>query len=216
MTAPAKRKPGRPRKTPPAQDGDEVIDPREEFGETPSALPDLDAQWLDIMGDTPAPEPRPAVLPPPAFIDKLHIDSRVSTIKLVAMARHFNVRLEERWITQTLAHMGLSAERGRGFELLPALFGLIEHFKHKADKNYKADPEKDRTKKANAGMAELRFMELAKETVPLAAAKQFWSDARTELRKTVELATYLTAEQKKELLQDFQRLKAKLEVENKQ
>lgn len=196
-----KRGPGRPRKNllPFDPEIGSPVDIKTEF-------PEPGEEWDTEMGVY-IPTPTP-----PAWMDKLHLDSRVTTLKLVAMARQHGVTLQERWIGATLAHVGLSSETGKGFELLPALFGLIAHFQHKADKHNKTDPDKDREKKANADIAVMKAMDTARELVPLATAKAFWSDARIELRKAVELATYLSKEQKAELLKAFQRLKTKLQI----
>lgn len=206
-----KRKPGRPRKQPQAEREDD-------YAEEVDAATEFAGEWDTEMGvypldfeSAPLEKMKPA---PPSFMEKLHIDSRVVTLRFVAMAKQFGVNLEERRVGQILAHAGLSAERGRGFELLPALFALIEYYKRHSERRADASREDvDRKKKMDADAAEVAFLNKSRQLVPLAAAKSFWSDARTELRKVVELAGYLTKEQKAELLKAFQGLKTELKLE---
>lgn len=71
------------------------------------------------------------------------------------------------------------------------------------------DEDRFRKNKAEADEAELRAMEAAGLTIPLADAKQFWSDARIELKQEVLRADFLTPMQKTKLLAKFAALKTR-------
>jgi hypothetical protein len=181
------------------------VDPRREFSNLDTGEPPLTVDPEEEELRAPFPSGRPA------FVDTLHMDSKLTTLRFVALGRYYHVQLEERHIGQVMGHAGLVSERGRGYEMIAGMWALIEHYKRHSEKGRKEkDPDKARKDKSDADTAELKARELANELCPMDAAKQFWSDARIELRKQIELATYLDAEQKRKLLEDFQRLKTKL------
>lgn len=73
--------------------------------------------------------------------------------------------------------------------------------------------DRARKNKAEADTAELDALTAANKTCFIAEAKQFWSDARIEVRQVIERAAYLTPIQKTKLLGEMAELKTKLEIE---
>lgn len=73
--------------------------------------------------------------------------------------------------------------------------------------------DRQRKNKFEADQAELDALDAAKKLCSIADAKLFWSDARIEVKQTIERASYLTPVQKTKLLTELAALKPKLETD---
>lgn len=70
-----------------------------------------------------------------------------------------------------------------------------------------------RKAKSEADSAEMDTLEKLHKLCPMSDAKLFWSDARIEVKQTIERAPYLTPIQKTKLLLELAALKPKLETD---
>lgn len=106
---------------------------------------------------------------------------------------------------------GLIKPCGRGLWPLFATFKAICHkLKERAEK--RESESKTRRNQIDDDLAELKLLTQAKKVVPLATAKQYWSDSRIQIRQVIEQSTNLTSVQKNDLLLRISKLK-ELEIE---
>lgn len=106
--------------------------------------------------------------------------------------------------------VGVITQAKRGFwPAVRTMGAIIRRLKERNAGN----ADRERKNKAEADEAEMRALESAGKLCPMDAAKQFWSDARIEVRQTIERAAYLTPVQKTRLLAELAALKPQLEIE---
>lgn len=74
------------------------------------------------------------------------------------------------------------------------------------------ESDRQRKNKAEADESEMRALEAMGKLCPMSDAKLFWSDARIEVKQTIERASYLTPQQKTKLLIELAALKPKLDA----
>lgn len=135
------RKPGRPRKTAHRKPGkfeeqNTPVDPVQEFQENPEdllreILGEENCNVESINGGEITFTGTDLDNVSPALLEKLHIDSRVTPLKICALFPR--CRFQERTIRNIMTDAGLFAIKGEGYELIPAITVLLLHFQRLAE-----------------------------------------------------------------------------------
>lgn len=95
---------------------------------------------------------------------------------------------------------GVAVEKGK-YNVRQAILAAQKHFRSKSDAIHSKSAEaKARREQAEADSAEEDALQKMGRTCLMTDAVQFWSEARIEIRQTIETAEYLTAKQRERLL----------------
>lgn len=110
-------------------------------------------------------------------------------------------------VISELKATGVITPVGRGqWPIIKTMGAMYRRLRERQDPGLE---DRNRKNKSEANTAELDYLKAASEVCLMTDAKQFWSDARIEIRQHIERATYLTPVQKTKLLADIAKMRTK-------